>query len=267
MLLFSEGRFRDLSLKSPGDYKKTRHNMFGLVQAPNVVLSGYPVYFGGATGIDASSIVPPFEPHIRGEDTLWADLLQFYDKNYMIASFPFAFYHDWTEKQPFSEKDLRMVGADLGLNMRLLFSVVAGRAECPSGRDPLACFGETLVEFSEFSHNRWIDMCRSLWHGYVGHVTDTLKGLLVKYDREPGFWAKDVDTFLDRIRSTSMDIESFIPRELHAAGSPEEAGRAHRKMLYNYGMLLTGWSRIWDEILRINSSGCGLLGECYNILL
>jgi len=264
--LFSEGRLRDLGLKSSADYKKTRYNMLGLVQAPNVLISRHPLFLGDAIGIDATSIVPPFEPHVRGEDTIWSDLLQFCDKNCMIAAFPFALYHDHTEKQPFSKKDLKTAGADLGLNMILLFSAAAEKTQCPPGSDPLACFGRTLIEFSEFPHNRWIDMCRALWYGYVGNVTETLKGLLAEYGRKPGFWAKDVDAFLDRIRSASMDIESFIPRELHAAGSPQEAGRAHRRMLYNYGMLLTGWSRIWDEILKINSSGHGLLGENYNLL-
>lgn len=262
-----DGRFRDLTFSSREDYQKTKYRMLGCIQSPGVVISGSPFFIGGAIGIDASSIVPPFAPHTRSSDYLWAQLLQFYNKNYMIASFPFAFYHDWTEKPPFTEKDFKKIGADLGLNMTLLFYSIAERTTCPVGSDPFACFGKALVELSGMPHNRWMDMCRSIWYGYVGSITETLKGLLVKYDRKPKYWSKDVDIFMDRIRSQSMDVASFVPRELHAAGSPEEAGRVHRKMLYDYGMLLTRWSSIWDEIRRINESGNGLLGEMYNRLL
>lgn len=266
IMLLSEGRLRDQLFKSRTDYKEARYKMLGCMQSPEIVIYDTPDFWGGAIGIDATTIVPPFESLVRCSDNLWAELLQYCDKNYMIASLPFAFYHDWTEKPPFTEKDFKKIGADLGINMTLLFSAVAGKNPCPDGADPFACFGKALVELSGMPHNKWMDMCRSIWYGYVGSITDTLKELLVKYDRKPSYWAKDVDVFLDRIRSQSMDVASFVPRELHAAGSPEEAGRVHRKMLYDYGMLLVHWSSIWNEICRINAEGRGLLGEMYNTL-
>lgn len=261
-----DGRLRDITFGSKENYKKTKYRMLGCIQAANVVISGSPLFIGGAIGIDASTIVPPFEPVVRCSDNLWAELLQYYNKEYMIASLPFALYHDWTEKLSFTEKDFKKIGADLGINMTLLFSAVAQKTSCPEGADPFVCFGKALVELSEMPHSKWMDMCRSIWYGYVGSMTETLNGLLVKYDRQPKYWAKDVDKFLDRIRSQSMDVASFVPRELHAAGSPEEAGRVHRKMLYDYGMLLVNWSRIWDEICKLNESGRGLLGDMYNTL-
>lgn len=267
LLLFTEGKLRDVTYLTNGGYKETRLRMFGYMQTPGLVISASPVLYGGAIGIDASSIVPPFYPQIRSEDNLWAALLQFYNRNYMIGCLPFALCHDWSEKKPFTEKDFRRIEADAGLNMALLFSVIAQSTTCPAGADPFACFGKALVELSGMPHNKWMDMCRSIWYGYVGSITDTLRELLVKYDRKPSYWAKDVDVFLDRIRSQSMDVASFVPRELHAAGSPEEAGRVHRKMLYDYGMLLVHWSSIWDEICIINKSGRGLLGGIYNKLL
>lgn len=267
MVFFIDGRMRDSACSSPAVYKKIKYQPFGYLQSPGIVISRSLVFFGGSMGVDASSTVPPFFPQVRGEDSLWAGLLQFYNENYLIASFPFALCHDWSEKKSFTEKEFKNTGADLGLVMLLLFSILSGKTECKSGDDPFACFGKALVELSEMPHNKWLEMCRSIWFSHVGNTVKSLGEMLIKYDHKPEFWAKDVNTFLDRIRSQSMDVESFVPRELHAAGTPEAAGRVHRKMLFDYGMLLVNWSRIWDEILRINAAGKGLLGEYYNKLL
>ena len=65
-----DGRFRDLTFSSREDYQKTKYRMLGCIQSPGVVISGSPFFIGGAIGIDASSIVPPFAPHTHNSNYL-----------------------------------------------------------------------------------------------------------------------------------------------------------------------------------------------------
>lgn len=262
--LFRDEFFNSDKYESKDLYKKIKHEALCYLQPMNTLISDAPVLFGAAIGIDSSEIVPPFFPQLRNEDHLWAYVLQACCKDSKIGYLPVALYHDWAEKKPFTDNDFKKAGADLGLQMALIFSFISEKIKNSSNEDRFKTFGESLIELSELPHHKWVDMCRALWHKHVGDTVNALSQLLEKYEREPSFWAKDVDIFIDRLRSTSMDAEAFIPRELHSAGSVEETGRIHRKMLNNYGTLLTHWTQIWDVICRMNEAGEGFLKDEYN---
>lgn len=262
--LFRDQLFNNDIYESREVFKKIKHEALCYLQPMNTVISDAPLLYGAAIGVDSSEIVPPFYPQLRNEDHLWAYVLQACCKDSKIGYLPVALYHDWEEKKPFTEKDFKSVGADLGLQMALIFSLISEKIKNSISDDRFKTFGESLIELSELSHHKWMELCRVLWHKHVGDTVNSLNQLLEKYEREPSFWAKDVDKFMDRLRSTSVDAEAFIPRELHSAGSVEEAGRIHRKMLNNYGTLLTHWTQIWDVICRMNEAGEGLLKDDYN---
>lgn len=262
--IFRDHLFNSDKYELKDAYKKIKSEALCYLQTKNTVISDAPLLYGAAIGVDSSEIVPPFFPQLRNEDHLWAYVLQACCKDSKIGYLPVALYHDWEEKKPFAEKDFKSVGADLGLQMAQLFYLITEKIKNSISDDRFKAFGESLIELSELPHHKWMELCHALWHKHVGDTVNSLNQLLENYEREPSFWAKDVDKFMDRLRSTSMDAEAFIPRELHSAGSVEEAGRIHRKMLNNYGTLLTHWTQIWDVICRMNEAGEGLLKDEYN---
>jgi len=262
--LFKDQIFNSDKYKSKDIYKKIKYEALYHIQPVNTVIFDAPLLYGIAIGIDSSEIVPPFFPQLRNQDHLWAYALQACCRDSKIAFLPVALYHDWEEKKPFTKKDFKSVGADLGLQMAIIFSIVSEKIKLNSNEDRFKIFGESLIELSEFPHPYWMEFCRTLWHKHVGDSVNSLNQLLEKYEGEPHFWAKDVKKYMDRLRSTSMDVEAFIPQELHSAGSVEEAGKIHRKMLNSYGTLLTQWPQIWDVICKMNKAGEGLLKDEYS---
>jgi len=262
--LFRDKIFNSEKYASKDVYKKIKHRALCHVQPVNTLIFDAPLLYGAAIGIDSSEIVPPFFPQLRNEDTLWAFVLQACCKDSKIGFLPIALYHDWKEKKPFTKKDFKSVGADLGLQMAIIFSIVSEKIKLNNNENRLKIFGESLIELSEFPHPYWMEFCRTLWHKHVKNTVNSLNLLLEKYEGEPHFWAKDVKKYINRLKSTSMDAEAFIPRELHSAGSVEEAGKIHRKMLNSYGTLLTQWTQIWDVICKMNKAGEGLLKDEYS---
>ncbi len=262
--LFRDKIFNSDKYESKDVYKKIKHGALCHVQPINTLIFDTPLLYGATSSIDSSEIVPPFFPQLRNEDTLWAFVLQACCKDSKIGFLPAALYHDREEKKPFTKKDFKSVGADLGLQMTLIFSLISEKIKHNNSEDLFTIFGESLIELSEFPQNKWIEFCRAMWHKHVGDTVNSLNLLLETYEEEPHFWAKDVKKYIDRLKSTSMDAEAFIPRELHSAGSIKEAGKIHRKMLNSYGTLLTHWSQIWDVICKMNKAGEGLLKDEYS---
>lgn len=260
-ILFQEGDSRHPTFSSKTKYKEVKFNPYCYIQSPNILLTDSPFFISTAIGIDATSIVPPFFPHTRNEDNAWTILLKkCYDNSY-IAHLPFAIWHEKNSKAPFNKNDFKKSGSDLGLNITYTLFTISEQLLCPKGVNIYELLGKTLIGFSELSQQKWVGMCRAMWHKHVEDTVNSLNLLLEKYENEPYFWAKDVKKYMDRLKSTSMDAEAFIPRELHSAGSVEEAGKIHRRMLNSYGTLLTQWPQIWDVICKMNEAGEGLLGR------
>jgi hypothetical protein len=262
-ILFNEGTARDAAYASPEQYRKAKYNPFCYMQSSNIILSDSSFLISTAVGVEAESIVPPFFPNLRNEDNAWAILLGSCSKKSLIAHLPIAVYHEKGDKLPFIDDEFKKTGADMGLNILYILSALSEQLISPEGIDTYEIFGKTLIGLSELPQKKWEDMCRGVWNQHVGNTVGSLRGLLDKYEREPAFWARDVEKYMDILRSRSMEPECFIPVELQGQGSLEEAGRLHRKILYNYGSLLTGWSNIWNEIIGLNISGNGLSGKDY----
>ena len=264
-VLFHEGEVRNSTYVSRDKYEKAKLNPFCYMQSPNTILTDSSFFVSTAVGVDAASIVPPFFPQLRNDDNAWSILLRKCCKDSLIAHLPFAVYHERSDKAPFIKDDFKKVGADLGLNIIYILSTLSEQLICPEGADPYELLGRTLIGLSELPQKKWEDMCRGVWNQHVGNTVSNLKDLLDKYEWEPDFWVRDVEKYMDILRSCSMEPEYFIPVELQEKGTFEEAGRLHRKILYNYGSLLTEWGNIWDEIIGLNISGNGLLGKDYGV--
>jgi len=258
-IMTQDNELRSISYADDKTYKSLKYNPFCFIQSLEVFYSNLTFFIGAGIGLNATSIVPPFFPQIRNEDHLWAIVNKFCYKDSLIVHLPFAIYHDREEKHLFTEADYKKVGVDMGTNITLLFRMLSDEIKSYDSKLPLELFGKALIDISNLPQGKWQELCAGLWNFHVGATVNSLNELLDKYEREPYYWARDVDKYLDRLRSSSLDPEAYIPHELHIAGSPEKAGILHRKILRNYGTLLINWGGIWKSILDINNSGSGLI--------
>lgn len=215
-----------------------------------------PVNLAGAIGIDTTSIVPPFLPHVRMQEHIWQTMLASCHPGSCTASVPFMLYHDAEAKGSFTPADYQNVSSTLG---RHVLTTINGlmetyKTETRGSTVDYAYFGQSFLDLSELSYRDWLRFCRHIWAQSVIPGIRSFQQLLDEHNRKPRYWVKDMEKFISHLKSGMNDAADFVPRELQTSGSANIAHETWQHLFRQWGLLLLHWPAIWSGIEQWHES-------------
>lgn len=251
-IYMNRGSHRNSSFKKRSSYNKLKESPVCVMAASNIMLSDAPFLAASAFSIDTSEIIPPFPPHGRNEDSIWASILLAINKYSFIAYIPEAVYHIASNKKPFTAENYEDVSPDFGLLTMLIIEHLKITEFNLLPSVSLNRIGKTLVFLSHMSDSEWLSFCHSIWIDYVGKIIEELEILLDSYNSKPSFWAKDIKKYLNQLEKHALGPLIVLPKELTVCYTAQEAGRRYRDFFKYYGELIEAWPYIWEEALLQN---------------
>jgi hypothetical protein len=224
-------------------YRRAGSDPIALLLAPELSYTSHPFFIASCYGFDASEILPPFFPHIRNEDGVWAFLLRASYPDAPIAHLPFAFEHKRGIHPPFRSEH-RCSGIGAGTVVQRLLSFFSDELKAPEASDRLLALGMRLSWAASLPLRQWKHLLLELHLKHEGAMVARLEADLEQSGGSPGFWAKDLRSFLDRYLDELPASTPSRPREFHHLGDGAES--AFQRFVGSCGELLCAWPEIWE---------------------
>ncbi len=223
-------------------YRRAAIDPVALLLAPELSYTSHPFFIASCYGFDASDILPPFFPHIRNEDGVWAFLLRASYPDAPIAHLPFAFEHK-RGIHPSFRMEHRASGIGAGTVLQRLLSFFADELKAPEAGERLVALGSRLSGAASLSLRQWKRLLLELHLKHEGAMVARLEADLDRSGGSPGFWAKDLRSFLDRYLDELPASAPSLPREFQHLG--DEGESAFQRFAGSCGELLSAWPEIW----------------------
>ena len=249
----NNGANRTRFYKKKSVYQNIKKNPLVSLFSSSIRISNAPLLITSAYSIDLSGITaPPFPPSGRNEDSIWALLALYVNKNSFIAHIPAAVYHSEKNKKDLTEKNYSDASADLGLINFLIIDYIKTRESFFMLDPSLAYIGKHLRELSQYSVSDWLDMCNMVWMKYTGKFIEELENNLDIYKKKPKFWAADVIGYIELLKKQALSPHNSLPSEFRAGNSIEDACKLHKLFLGEYGKLLEAWPSIMEAAYAVS---------------
>lgn len=241
---FIQGALRDTCYADKTSYRAAARYPFGFLQAPCSFISQDPLFVATAVAMNAEEILPPFIPNVRSSDAVWAMMLRSSCADSRIGHVPFSIGHEFSGRVPFEARDYRSVLPDVGLNMMLITADQLRTRQFANASHGLSAAGMLLQRVAAAGDAEFSQYLHELWYQHVAVTVSQLQRLLVQYDYEPSFWAKDCRIFIrDLQKSLHMHNRHYIEFP-------------YRRLLQQTADMLIAWPAIWQAAAELNGADC-----------
>lgn len=241
---FIQGALRDICYVDKASYRAAARYPFSFLQTPDNTISREPLFVAAAMGMDAEEILPPFIPNVRSQDAVWAMMLRCSCADSRIGHVPFSIGHEFSGRVPFEARDYRSVLPDVGLNMMLITADQLRTRQFANASHGLSAAGMLLQRVAAAGDAEFSQYLHELWYQHVAVTVSQLQRLLVQYDYEPSFWAKDCRIFIrDLQKSLHMHNRHYIEFP-------------YRRLLQQTADMLIAWPAIWQAAAELNGADC-----------
>ncbi len=215
-----------------------------------------PFVLGCAMGIDASTMVPPFPPICRSEDTIFVHWLLATEPAGYVAHLPYAVLHDADPRPTFGPDDIwsfmgriRFADVILACGNDLLRTA--------SDRVDLATVGDSLVQLGGDSGGHHFQELADVVGAHRLGAASRLQHLASENPHLPQWWAADALRQVDQLRMNSASILTQGCCDI-SPGNGMESVRALRECVSHTGELLIRWNDIWDGAVELQPNGTGM---------
>jgi len=243
-VLWLSGRSRELALQSEHHYRDAIRSREILRATDRPTLGSSAFLMTMHCGLDNRQALPPLLPVLRNADGLFGQMLKSWLPSGLTAYLPLAIAHLPAETRSSGGADpwrVRTRAADLLI--ALLHYVIRAGA-CRSLEQELRSLGEQLAgvaglpapEFQALSHQAWAE-------NLSAHIL-ALEQLLELHGGEPGYWAADLEAWVQTAQKAVTAEVPLIPEDLEQRVQPGEAAVIWQKLVRLFGELLQGWPAI-----------------------
>ncbi len=250
-ILLNDGYDKKTSYKNKYKYSQIKSKPVSLLLHDETIITRAPFFVSSAIGIDKTE-VPPFPPHGRNEDGIWAAIIIALSDESYISHSPFAVKHSENNAKIFTEQDYYTFSAGFGLSNYLLIQNTIKNIISNYLKVTYESLGKSLINISHLSDSDWINLCHDLWLEYAGKTIEKLELLLSKYKRKPKHWAIDVDNYISTIEREIVVNSNALPKELLKFHGIQKSVKLHKLFFREYGELLVIWPEIWQTAERNN---------------
>lgn len=205
-------------------------------------------------GLDNTSLLPPFFPTFRAEDTLWGVLLVRSATSAVSMYLPEAIYHFPIEIRS-RHRDHVWRNAKPRM-LRVLATIVDGmRPGGNSCAENLRRIGNALTECTVGSSGRFRSLWSQVWVTMCRKRLDRIEFYRSLYNGSPDYWDRDIVAHAAQIRTHLSDPNCGLPEDFRVP--PEHAGdrwSALQDMVKSFGDLLQEWPSIWEAARRLHGA-------------
>ncbi|MFL6194096.1 MAG: non-ribosomal peptide synthase/polyketide synthase [Thermoanaerobaculia bacterium] len=217
------------------------------------------------TGLDNRGLLPPFPPVLWGEDLLFGIVLQLCFGDARVAHLPGVAAHEPLEFRAFWPGEMTR-GASGVDHSRMVSALLDGfrpdRSAAPESE--LRRLGSYLEGVAGLEPAAFDDLARrSVLARAAAFAQDLEERLESPADGGPAReqWAADVRRYLGLLRRHAAEPGFAVPLDLLYGRSADEARNLARRLLLNYGRLLSHWPDLVAAARRFKARGRGLAEE------
>jgi hypothetical protein len=249
----AEPGLQALMWKNRRDYEEAKTKPHALLLSPQTSYSGGNFFVACHFGYDASSLLPPFLPHIRNDDGIWAGMMRMCYPWSPIAYLPFALEH--APHPPFIVTD--SAGGSFRPNanslINFLLNMFFSRSKTDSAEKALSVLGTELQAAASMGEKSWQGLLmeahlsamasHSLRLEYM--LDESLNG---KYRARP-YWVKGLEVHIENMKQ--LCGSPWVPSEFLSFG--DKGAALFREYLLRTGELFEAWPEIWKRALEAAS--------------
>lgn len=208
---------------------------------------------GSFIGLDNRSLLPPFFPMFRNEDSIFGCLTQYCCDEFLAAHLPFSLLH-----APFGARAYHPNAiSEIRVSDIVLVCISAAQVNAMPLRmeERLRKVGSQLLEFGALRVADFREFLSiSLW-SRASRLILSFETAVKEYSNEPDYWAAEVRSRIEKIRSAVTRPEYLMPTDLGRSANLEDALRDTQRILSLYGRLLCEWPGIVAVARGLSTQG------------
>ena len=210
-------------------------------------------------GLDNSLPLPPFFPVGQSGDAVFGQVLRSCSPDLYIAYLPWAIHHEPPGKRCLAPETVTDLPIRISEVMILLLSSFEKGSRAAPGLYRLEEAGRFLQDVSSLADQDFLQFIRGLCLPNLSHYVEYLDGLLAIYGREPNFWARDVESRIERLQKLPNEPDFCIPADIREGRERSEAITLSRRLVDLFGELLESWTEIRTAARSLRESGRELI--------
>jgi len=257
--LIQQNKERDDFFYNSQKYMEIKNNGLNIMSADKNTLVVGDTLMGGTLCIDNKNLLPPCFPQGMRDDTCFSILLNNCLKPCLSLHLPVALYHNPDEKPPFSFENFQNVSIDMGVYSILVLEKLSSSFIYPPGRERLTELGFYFQQFGKLKASDFEEQLKLMQLGFLTKAMNHNSYLLDLYEREPVWWAEDMERYYELLKKEALGKNTVVPRELRIYETKEEALKVFKNYIYKCGEMLQWWPEIWEAARVINMEGRGLI--------
>lgn len=217
---------------------------------PSPVISQKSYIMTLATGLDNRSLLPPFVPSGRGEDSSFGATMHECLKNLYTGFVPVAVLH---ARQSSSVSE---AVCDPPRLSDTLISAIHTFPDLDSvvGPDRLKHLGMYLIECGIACPADFKEFLKGIALRRIAALSGIGEYLLREFQSKPEFWAREIRQALARLRQQLSQPDLGLPTDL-PAGDSDSRYAAFQRFIRNFGELMQAWPDIVAATLFLRNSG------------
>jgi hypothetical protein len=222
--------------------------------AVRTMITEGPLCMGMNLGLDNRGLLPPFSPVQRNEDGVFGALLR--ARHAYFGYLPWMIHHQAPTDRRKTMEELWSRAAIVGAG-DILVSLINTAVSRAIARPELALnqAAATFIDFAELPIGRLHEaQLEVLWRSASNRL-DKMAKLLAHY-KEPEFWRKDSEQYMDALRAAMCQKEYHLPIDLREAFGAEHALEMLQKIMGRFGESLIAWPEISQTMLHLRRDGC-----------
>jgi hypothetical protein len=253
--LIQDEKARASLLRSEEHYRYAISSQELIRFAANPIISDGAFCGGLNLGLDNRQLLPPFMPVQRNEDVLFGQLMRLGSCGYF--GFPPWITLHTGPATTMNTDDLRQFAARVPCG-HIIEALLKELAPRPKHADPaknLVDIGKKLIDFASGPLPDFEERLRLMLMRRASLLISKLQSHLNEYNREPEFWASDVDMCVAAIEEAMESKESIVASDL-CPYFPEEVARPLlQRLIRRFGELLTIWADLRQAAQELQDSG------------
>jgi hypothetical protein len=231
--------------ENKNDYEKAKRTPYALYLFPAVNITPDPFFAAAHFGYYSEDIMPPFLPHIRNDDGIWAYMTRLMYPASPICHLPFAISHGSKTNSPLP--DLTAIHAAITANglLKLLIEYFSNQIQTDDPGKYLKLLGEKLISVTKKGKMFWHDVTTDLYQVMQHRVFQHAEEKNRQIQNAPYFLVRDYQNYLAMIKKERNTVIPWIPEEFKQYG--EKGEEYFCKYVERSGHLFYWWPDLWEK--------------------
>lgn len=252
--LFFTGKSLERMTESESLYRNTFNNRNIVRYVNKITISDRSSNFMTTSfGIDNRKLLPPFLPVARGQDLIFGTMLSKCFENNYIGYIPVALFHSPVEDREFLKEEIwkSAGGADFGLILNILIKTFDFGHSTLDGKEKLIKFGKYFEDIGKINRNDFEEFIYLKVLEEISSIITVLENRRELF-KNVEYLAKDYELFIEQLRNTFSNKDSYIPLDVFFKRKKEDAINLFQEIIFKFGFLMKTWTEIWEASKKIS---------------